>query len=169
MASKMTPCSQQQTHIVNLTLSNPLWMLPLFFLQYRRYCLLSAARATSVDSSYFLLQFWCLLVIFSINSWWKHYINTHKIQSKKDSAVKKTFRFEYTPCICIQCTLKHGTVYCSGPSRSTAVSEYFCRTWKAIRRTSSVLAGRHKMVTPITYSLKSMVPSPFYTGSERQQ
>lgn len=35
------------------------------------------------------------------------------------------------------------------------------RTWKANRRTSSVLAGRHRMVTPITYSLKSMVPSPF--------
>lgn len=43
------------------------------------------------------------------------------------------------------------------------MSEYVSPTLKAIRRTSSVFAGRHKMVTPITYSLKSMVPSPFYT------
>ena len=40
------------------------------------------------------------------------------------------------------------------------------RTWKAIWRTSSVFAGRQRIVTPMTYSLKSMVPSPFLTEDQ---
>lgn len=54
-------------------------------------------------------------------------------------------------------------------SSRTVLTNVPHRTWKAIRRTSSVLAGRQRIVTPMTYSLKSMVPSPFLTGRGRER